>query len=89
VATLSAGRTLEGIARNEDNFSLQLLTPDGTLHLLNKSSLANLTYREQSPMPADYGTKLSSAELDDLVNFLFSLAEEKSSRSTKDDREED
>jgi len=40
-------------------------------------------------MPADYGTKLSSAELDDLVSFLFSLAEEKSSRSTKDDREED
>ena len=89
VATLSAGSTLEGIARNEDNFSLQLLTPDGTLHLLNKSSLASLTYREQSPMPADYGTKLSSAELDDLVNFLFSLAEEKSSRSIKDDREED
>ena len=89
VATLSAGRTLEGIARNEDNFSLQLLTPDGTLHLLNKSSLASLTYREQSPMPADYGTKLSSAELDDLVNFLFSLAEEKSGRSTKDDQEED
>ena len=89
VATLSAGSTLEGIARNEDNFSLQLLTPDGTLHLLNKSSLASLTYREQSPMPADYGTKLSSTELDDLVNFLFSLAEEKSSRSTKDDREED
>ncbi len=81
--------TLEGIARNEDNFSLQLLTSDGTLYLLNKSSLARLTYREQSPMPADYGTKLSSAELDDLVNFLFSLAEEKSSRSTKDDQEED
>ena len=89
VVTLPAGGTLEGIARNEDNFSLQLLTPDGTLHLLNKSSLASLTYREQSPMPADYGTKLSSTELDDLVNFLFSLAEEKSGRSTKDDQEED
>src|SRR5882672_6541937 len=31
VATLANGTTLEGIARNEDNFSLQLLTPDGAI----------------------------------------------------------
>jgi putative heme-binding domain-containing protein len=89
VATLANGSSLEGIARNEDNFSLQLITPDGAFHLLSKTSLASLTYRDQSPMPANYGTKLSSAELDDLVNFLFSLAEEKSNRNAKDESEED
>jgi cytochrome c oxidase cbb3-type subunit III len=74
VATLPDGKSFEGIAQNEDNFSIQLLTPDGTLHLLAKSSLANLTHRDDSPMPAEYGKRLSAAEIDDLVNFLSSTA---------------
>jgi len=85
VATLTNGSSLEGLARNEDNFSLQLLTPDGAVHLLSKSSLASLTYRDQSPMPADYGVKLSAAELDDLVNFLFASAEKNSNRNSKEE----
>jgi putative heme-binding domain-containing protein len=89
VATLANGVSLEGIARNEDNFSLQLMTFDGTLHLLYKSSLAKLNYRDQSPMPADYGRKLSPSELDDLVNFLFSLAGDKSNHSAKERSEDD
>jgi cytochrome c oxidase cbb3-type subunit 3 len=89
VATLADGNSLEGIARNEDNFSLQLVTPDGAFHLLSKSSLAALTYRSQSPMPSDYGAKLSLSELDDLVNFLFSLTGGKSTRNAKDDSDED
>jgi cytochrome c oxidase cbb3-type subunit III len=72
--TLPDGKSLEGIAQNEDNFSIQLLTPDGTLHLLSKSSLASLTHRDESPMPADYGKRFSAAEIDDLVSFLSSTA---------------
>jgi hypothetical protein len=83
------GTSLEGIARNEDNFSLQLATSDGTLHLLSKSSLAKLAYRDESPMPADYGTKLSPSELDDLLNFLFSSAEAKSNPETRNGPEDD
>lgn len=89
VATLANGTTLEGIARNEDNFSLQLLTPDGTIHLLPKGSLAKLSYLEQSPMPPDYGTKLSAAELDDLVRYLFSFAKDKKASSKHEGEEED
>lgn len=89
VAKLTDGTLLEGIARNEDNFSLQIITQDGAFHLLSKASLAGLASRDQSPMPADYGTKLSPAELDDLVNFLFSFAQEKSNRKAKDEPEDD
>jgi cytochrome c oxidase cbb3-type subunit III len=89
LATLSNGTAVEGIARNEDNFSIQLLSPDGTIHLLSKSALAKLAYRDQSPMPADYGTKLSSSDLDDLVNFLFSLPEKKSNPKVEDEQEDD
>jgi cytochrome c oxidase cbb3-type subunit 3 len=89
VATLANGTRLEGIARNEDNFSLQLLTPDGIIHLLPKNSLAKLSYLDRSPMPADYGTRLSAAELDDLVKYLFSLAKEKKTSSNHEGEKED
>ncbi len=88
VITTTNGDVLEGLARNEDNFSLQLLTPDGTLHMLYKSSLAKLTYREESAMPADYEKKLSASELDDLVKFLASVAESQST-TIRQEREEE
>jgi cytochrome c oxidase cbb3-type subunit 3 len=81
VAILPTGKVLEGIARNEDNFSIQLLTKDGTLHLLSKSSLTSLTRRNESPMPADYGTRLSATERTDLVSYLSSVAKQDSKRN--------
>ena len=81
VAILPSGKKIEGIARNEDNFSIQLLVRDGTLYLLNKSELTNLSYRNESPMPADYATRLSPAELDDLVNYLYSISKSEAKQS--------
>jgi putative heme-binding domain-containing protein len=67
------GARLAGTVRNEDNFSVQLQSDDGALHFLLKSELASLEYQSPPPMPADYGTKLSAKELDDLVSYLHSL----------------
>jgi len=66
----AAGERLTGVARNEDNFSLQLQGTDGEFHLLMKSQIAKLERTGRSLMPADYGTRLSSAELDDLVSYI-------------------
>ena len=65
-----AGERLSGVARNEDNFSLQLQGTDGEFHLLMKSQIAKVERTGASLMPADYGTRLSSAELDDLVSYI-------------------
>jgi len=89
VVTLANGQSLQGITLNEDNFSIQILTQDGTLHLLGKAALANLTYRNESPMPADYGTRLSPSEIDDLVKFLFSLAEKETKVNRKHQEEDE
>jgi len=76
-----ADRTvLTGMPRNEDNFSLQLLTPDGTLHLLNKASIVELSRLGGLAMHPDYGRTLSTREIDDLIGFLQQAA---SSRTTK------
>ena len=89
VADLRNGQTLQGIALNEDNFSIQILTQDGALHLLSKAALANLVYRNESPMPADYGTRLSASQIDDLVKFLFSLTEKEAKINQKHQEEDE
>ena len=70
VAITRDGRKLSGLARNEDNFSLQLQTLGGAFHLLEKSEITRLDHLPQSIMPADYGSKLSRSELDDLIQYL-------------------
>lgn len=72
--TLRGGKRLEGVVRNEDNFSLQLQSLDGTFHLIQKSEAREIVRSEQSLMPADYGKTLTPAQLDDLVGYLMSAA---------------
>ncbi|MGH9454385.1 MAG: c-type cytochrome [Terriglobia bacterium] len=75
VVVLSDGRKLTGIARNEDNFSLQLQTPDGSFHLLMKPELRQLSHEPVSLMPSNYGFKLSPRDIDDLISFLVKAGE--------------
>ena len=75
LATTREGRQFTGIARNEDNFSLQLQSLDGAFHLFAKSDLQHLEYQPKSLMPSDYGSVLSASELDDLVSYLIRTAQ--------------
>jgi cytochrome c oxidase cbb3-type subunit 3 len=68
------GRQFTGIARNEDNFSLQLQSMDGTFHLFAKKDLDHFEYLPKSLMPSDYSSVLSATELDDLVSYLVRAA---------------
>ena len=68
------GQKLSGLIRNQDNFSVQLQSLDGVFHLLQRSDLASVTYDTQSLMPADYGQRLTPAELNDLVSFLIRVS---------------
>lgn len=64
------GKRYTGIARNEDNFSLQMQTSDGAFHLFDKRELARLEHKPESLMPTDYHETLTASQLDDLVKFL-------------------
>jgi cytochrome c oxidase cbb3-type subunit III len=70
VAITRDGQRFVGVARNEDNFSLQLQTPDGNFHLLQKSDLVALRHEPLSLMPSNYRSRLSDADIRDLVSFL-------------------
>jgi len=75
VLTTASGDRLEGLIRNEDNFSVQVQTKDGTFHLVRKSEEQHLEYTNTSMMPTNYRERLNDRELDDLVSFLLSTAD--------------
>jgi cytochrome c oxidase cbb3-type subunit 3 len=90
LVTVSLGdsTTLVGLLRNHDNFSLQLQTPDGVFHLLNKSDIGSLSYEGRSAMPSDYGAILSREELNDLVSYLLRTSRSENARMPKNNPED-
>ena len=66
------GSRVDGVVRNEDNFSLQLQTRDGSFLFFEKADLQSVDYGSQSLMPANYGERLNAGELNDLISFLIS-----------------
>ena len=74
IVTTRDNHTYSGMLRNEDNFSLQLQTPDGIFHFFDRSALSRVEYTGRSMMPSDYGAKLSRVELDDLTAYLLTSA---------------
>ena len=71
-ATSNSGQSVRGIRVNEDSFSIQFKDQQGRFYSFRKSELRDLKkLRGETPMPS-YGSILSAAELDDLINFLCS-----------------
>lgn len=68
--SMKNGQTLEGVLKNRNNFSLQLLDARGELHLLLMSSVKEMTVSKDSAMPANYKSRLSKTEIDALVAYL-------------------
>lgn len=88
--TLRDGRRWEGIVRNEDNFSLQLQSLDGSFHLIQKSEVMETIPSERPLMPGDYGKTLTPSQLDDLVGYLMSAARKAMAKApTKQNWDED
>jgi putative heme-binding domain-containing protein len=79
--TTRGGEKYVGRIRNEDNFSLQLQTWDGAFRFLSKSDIEKSEYSSQGLMPTDYASTLSADELNDLVSYLLSVANARTSPS--------
>lgn len=68
--TMKSGAVIKGIARNRSNYSVQLIDTKGDLHLISMADVKDVTVREQSSMPGDYGKRLTPTELRDLLAYL-------------------
>ncbi len=72
--TTKDGKTYSGIPRNQDNFSLQLQSLDGSFHLFQMSDVARVEHSSHSLMPGDYSQKFSAAQINALISFLMRAA---------------
>ena len=70
IVTTKDGTQIKGVAKNNSNYSLQLLDGKGKLHLIDKRELKDANFQEKSWMPANYGERLSESEQSDLFAFL-------------------
>jgi alcohol dehydrogenase (cytochrome c) len=70
VVKMADGREIRGVRRNEDTFSLQMVDASGQLHLVDKLKVSSVTVENKSLMPADYATRLSAADVTNLVAYL-------------------
>ncbi len=68
--TLKNGQVVRGIARNRNNYSLQVVDQEGALHLLSMIDVKELAISETSAMPGDYAERLSGEELQNLLAYL-------------------
>jgi alcohol dehydrogenase (cytochrome c) len=69
VVTGRDGRTIRGVRRAEDTFSLQLIDAAGAFHSIDKMKAASVRVDPSSLMPA-YASRLNAGEVEDLVAFL-------------------
>jgi len=88
MATVTAGdgREYTGVIRNEDNWSLQVQGTDGAFYLFQKPELVKIARDTSTLMPADYGSKLSPREIDDLIRFLGGVAENQPKSATENSK---
>lgn len=86
--TLRDGRKFVGRVRNEDNFSIQIQALDGTFHFVSKSAVDKIDYDQKLLMPTDYGTILTSEELNNLISYLVSVSGDSSTASKNRDDED-
>jgi cytochrome c oxidase cbb3-type subunit III len=68
------GRSLTGIVRNEDNFSLQLQTLDGNFNFLDKSALVSIDIKPIRNQAGEERLTLNANEVEALVSYLADVA---------------
>jgi len=65
-AVLKSGRTVQGVAKNYSNYSVQILDGAGKLHLVNRDDIATVDLKDASIMPPVANT----TDANDLIAFL-------------------
>jgi putative heme-binding domain-containing protein len=68
--TTADGKVINGVLKNEDSFSLQVLGSDDNLHLFHRDKLKEVFYVPNSLMPSDWDKRLTPVEFQDMMTFL-------------------
>jgi cytochrome c oxidase cbb3-type subunit 3 len=72
-AVPAGGPEIRGIRVNEDVFWIHIRDAAGTVHTLEKSQLSRVDRELEGTLMPSYASRLSAAEVDDLVAYLATL----------------
>lgn len=67
------GRVVRGVRLNEDVFSIQVRDQTGRMHSFRKSETKAIQKEEGVSLMPSYATRITGADLDDLVAYLSTL----------------
>ena len=70
--TTADGKTITGVLKNEDSYSLQVMGTDNQLHMFERAKV-KVVYETKGLMPTDYDKRLTPQEFQDLMAFLTRL----------------
>jgi len=76
-AVPASGPEIRGIRVNEDVFWIHIRDASGAVHTLQKSDLKSVDREIDASLMPSYASRLSDADLDDLVAYLTTLRGEK------------
>ncbi len=71
--TTPAGHQIQGVKKNEDLFSVQIMDTTERIQGYLREDMKSVTTEKQSSMPAFGPDRLTDAQLDDLLAYLTSL----------------
>jgi putative heme-binding domain-containing protein len=72
-AVTGDGKTITGVAMNEDTFTVQIMDTSERIHSLDKKSLKSFRHEPKSLMPTYGSGQLSEPDLENVVAYLQSL----------------
>jgi putative heme-binding domain-containing protein len=70
--TAADGKTITGVLKNEDSYSLQVMGTDNQLHMFDRAKV-KIVYEAKSLMPTDYDKRLAPDEFKNLLAYLTRL----------------
>jgi len=76
-ATLNDGGVVRGVRVNEDVFYVLIRDAGGSVHSLEKAKLTKLDRELEASLMPSYASRLSDAQLDDMVAYLSALRGDK------------
>lgn len=79
IVVTNAGETIRGVSHGSDFHSVRLSDMSGRYHSFLRSELRSAVEMKESLMPS-YDKRLTPAEADDLVAYLYTLGKEKATR---------
>ena len=72
IVVMKNAERIEGVTKDNTNYSMSIIDKTGRLHLIDKNDVSKIEFSRRSLMPDDLAQRLAPEKVDDLVKYLAS-----------------